>query len=385
MDSDQNLTLSFMKTPNNYSAHDYMPILQEYKHQDRWFDKPTEVTITIAYCTIILLGLLGNGIVCVIVSRKENLRSAKNLFIMNLSISDIMMCVISMPFTLLKLTMKNWPLGKIMCKIVPFVHMTDVFVSTATIVAIAVYRHRCIVYAKKKSSSKRTIVYTLVMLWAISLALSLPVFIFSEVRPIQMMHTLVRYDICMEVWPSGKIRGLYTILLVVVQYLLPLVVISILHSRICHFLRLRITENPITRRNFERSLRAIHRHRKNMTILTSIAMTFGITWLPLTVLNIMADYDYRIFLESNFNLAYAICHLTAMLSASLNPIIYGGLNPNFREEFLSVLLCTRLRSRKGEDSIDEGVFNLPVIGMDGSTPSKSSSGTNYRSIVFNSG
>ena len=43
---------------------------------------------------------------------------------------------------------------------------------------------------------------------------------------------------------------------------------------------------------------------------------------------------------------YAVCHVTSMLSACANPVIYGYLNENFNREFkdiFSKLGLTRLR------------------------------------------
>ena len=80
------------------------------------------------------------------------------------------------------------------------------------------------------------------------------------------------------------------------------------------------------------------RHRKNSTLLMAIAIMFALCWFPLTLLNLLADMNYFIFMYKNFLLAFAVAHLVAMISACLNPIVYGWFNVNFRREF-SRIVC----------------------------------------------
>ncbi len=59
----------------------------------------------------------------------------------------------------------------------------------------------------------------------------------------------------------------------------------------------------------------------------------------------------------NLYIAYAVCHLTSMTSAISNPILYGFLNENFREEFYKIL--RKLKS----SSNDQNLNDCQEIGM----------------------
>ncbi len=87
-----------------------------------------------------------------------------------------------------------------------------------------------------------------------------------------------------------------------------------------------------------RAMKEASRHRKNSTLLMAIAIMFALCWFPLTLLNLLADYNHGIFMYNHFLLAFAVAHLVAMISACLNPIIYGWFNQNFRREF-SRIVC----------------------------------------------
>lgn len=82
------------------------------------------------------------------------------------------------------------------------------------------------------------------------------------------------------------------------------------------------------------------RIKKTNILLLSVAIMFGVSWLPLNIINIVNDIfnpddgpEYRTF--------FAICHMIGMSSACSNPLLYGWLNDNFRKEFVDILsTCT---------------------------------------------
>ncbi|KAL4231931.1 Delta-type opioid receptor [Mactra antiquata] len=318
-------------------------IVHEFTSSDHWFESSTETLLVILYCVAIVLGILGNAIVCYVVMKFSHLHKPRNFLILNLSVCGIIMCVFCMPFSLIRILLKNWHLGEILCRLSPTLQTLDVFVSTFTIVAIAVDRYSAIVRARREESNKIFVCYTITTIWIVSILLCVPMMIFHEVQDVYPEDMNVRlYKICMEVWPENEIwKKMYTTFVLMIQYVVPLAIISTLHGRICQFLRVRISRNPRTEREAERILRDIKRQQKNMLLLTAIAVTFAISWLPLTILNTLADYDYALFLNKNFNHAYSYCLLAAMCSAFLNPIVYGWFNSNFRKAFLQVLCSIR--------------------------------------------
>lgn len=63
--------------------------------------KPTvKALLIVAYSVIIIMSLFGNMLVCHVVLKNKRMRSATSLFIVNLAVSDIMITLLNMPFTL---------------------------------------------------------------------------------------------------------------------------------------------------------------------------------------------------------------------------------------------------------------------------------------------
>lgn len=98
--------------------------------------------IMITFSLLIVLGALGSLIVIYAALRRRQMRTPQNLFILNLAISDFILCVFTQPFNLLRALNSHydWRLGLVMCKIVSMGQATSIFVSTINIIAIALDR-----------------------------------------------------------------------------------------------------------------------------------------------------------------------------------------------------------------------------------------------------
>ena len=323
----------------NFSFEDFVRIVKENRDLLHWFGPEVEVPLIVVYVLIIIIGLLSNACICYVILMRRTLRTVRNMFIMNLAVSDMIMCILCMPFTLVKLLLKNWPLGDVMCRLVPWLQAVNVFASTITITAIALDRYHVIVAPSRTDDTTRKwgALIILLLIWFFSVLIGLPLLVYSHVDDKEYIH-FVTYTMCLEEWPSSISRLVYGSCVMLMQFVVPIVVLCIIHWRICNFLKCRILHNPKTPGEMKRAMKEAKTHRKNSTLLMAIALMFALCWFPLTLLNLLADLNYFIFMNKNFLPAFATAHLFAMISACLNPIIYGWFNATFRREF-SNLVC----------------------------------------------
>ncbi|GIY81692.1 neuropeptide F receptor [Caerostris extrusa] len=63
----------------------------------------TKAAILSGYVILVLAGVFTNLVLSAVIVSNSRLRVARNLFIVNLSISDLMLCIFCMPFTLVEL------------------------------------------------------------------------------------------------------------------------------------------------------------------------------------------------------------------------------------------------------------------------------------------
>lgn len=182
----------------------------------------------------------------------------------------------------------------------------------------------------------------IIFIWSLALFLASPMIIFKRLvnHAINLrIHGIDSVSYCIEDWPINNGRAIYSAFTLFVQYLLPIVIVSIVYLQINNKLNNRIpTTINVTRRNIRRS----HRMRRTNCLLTSIAIIFGISWLPLNIFNLYSDvYLKKEALSQDLLVIYAICHMMGMSSACSNPVLYGWLNENFKKEFREILYLDR--------------------------------------------
>lgn len=124
----------------NFSLTEVSRILHEHIVHDENINRTTEISLIFTYAFLIISGLLANLVVSFVVARKTQMHTPRNLYIVNLTASDMSLCVICMPFTLVSIIQRHWDLGLVMCKLVPALQGANILVSVGTITVIALDR-----------------------------------------------------------------------------------------------------------------------------------------------------------------------------------------------------------------------------------------------------
>jgi len=99
----------------------------------------------------------------------------------HLTVSDIMMCLLSVPFTPAGIMLQSWPFGDVMCHVVPMTLGVSVHVSTLTSIAIAVDRYCVIVHPFRPRMKTTICLLVIAAIWLTSLSISLPLAIYQTV------------------------------------------------------------------------------------------------------------------------------------------------------------------------------------------------------------
>ncbi|KAI8521488.1 Neuropeptide FF receptor 2, partial [Branchiostoma belcheri] len=109
-------------------------------YADARFKQSTAIIalLIFSYVLTFALCIVGNSMVCFVILKIPRMRTVTNYFLLNLAVSDLLVAIFCMPFTLLDNIIRGWPLGNVMCKLTPAVTVVSVVASVFTLVAIAV-------------------------------------------------------------------------------------------------------------------------------------------------------------------------------------------------------------------------------------------------------
>ncbi|KAA0722389.1 Neuropeptide Y receptor type 1 [Triplophysa tibetana] len=309
------------------------------------------VVMAVAYSAVVLLGVVGNLALILVIARQHELHNVTNVLIANLSVSDLLISVVSLPFTFIYTFMDHWVFGAVMCKLNNLVQCCSISVSIFTLVLIAIERHQLILHPRGWRPSLNHACLGIGLTWGLAILTATPFLMFTKATddPLKQLPPVFQEQyrgkvLCVEEWPSREFQLTYTTAMLVLQYITPLTFIFICYLKI--YSRLQQRNNMMDRMR-ENKYRSIENKRINI-MLFSIVVAFAVCWLPLYVFNAITDWNHEIAMNCTHNLMFSLCHLTAMCSVCINPVFYGFLNRNFQRDLRAFRICKMGSARENE-------------------------------------
>ncbi|KAL3233999.1 hypothetical protein MRX96_022756 [Rhipicephalus microplus] len=170
---------------HNYSFRNNSSSNEEPAAAPWWHTE--EAVLVAPYAIILLLAVLGNGLVILTLAVNQRMRTVTNLFLLNLAVSDLLLGVFCMPFTLAGVLLREFVFGQLLCNLIPYLQAVSVCVSDWTLVAMSVERYYAICEPLRSRSwqTPRHAQRTVATVWTISFLLMLPIALLSELRPIR--------------------------------------------------------------------------------------------------------------------------------------------------------------------------------------------------------
>ena len=301
---------------------------------------------------IAVFGVVGNTLVCLVMRRLSRRFSGTDLNIQALAIADLLVLSVNFPMAVIKEKLPtNWPFGEFVCLYIYPIPETFYGASVWTIVAIAVERYRGIVQgAPVKGKPVLTRVKkTLACLWAVSfLVFSLPLYFFM------MYEEKSTWKMCDLNWPPDlKLFKVYTILLMLCSYVLPLVFICWTFIKITRtldksssFIKTMFDGKDVTVTDHvsQTERNRLHGNKRANKILTPVVVLFTISMLPLTLLRTVIPFWLALVSKPFYSKLIYVASLGAIINSAANPLIYSVSCRDFRIE-LKRLLCKTSRRR----------------------------------------
>lgn len=296
------------------------------------------------YSLVWIAAIVGNTLVLYVVSFNQVSLSVRSVFIGCLAVSDLLMSLTSLPWTAVTIFTREWIFPAPICKLIGVFQGGSIFVSSFTLTVIALDRCLLILKPNKEIIGYNRAIAIVVAIWVLGYALALPVGIFSRA---------VSYDklcgvFCEEIWPdtndSGRSAGrrLYGLSVLLSQFGVPALI-----SSICYWLISRVMSSQLERRRGHTLLKEseeklVNRKSRANRMMLAMVLGFVFAWMPLNAINLYRDWS-TFANKPWYSTVFALCHVSAMTSAALNPVIYSWFNPQFRGVIQS--LCSGERKR----------------------------------------
>lgn len=300
------------------------------------------IIILVLQIIVFLIGTVGNVLVCVVTSRKRNLKIVGNRLILNLAIADLGVLLINYPIHISKEFSISWPFGEFVCETVfPF---TLIFygVGIGCITAIALHRYRMLVHCMKPQMNIQTVKRVLFLIWLLSfIIVVMPLFFVMKLQTIPKIGIVI----CESLWPNQLSSQMYQTTIVLAFYIIPLSIIAVTYIRIRTKLKDSIRRHDSYRRSSFRELTArkesvsrIVQNRRALRLLAPVVIVFAVCMAPSTFATIVSFF-VDIAGSKHIAIAARFFILLLVTNASANPIIYSVVNSEFRRDFVQLLRC----------------------------------------------
>ncbi|XP_002737555.1 somatostatin receptor type 2-like [Saccoglossus kowalevskii] len=291
------------------------------------------VVITTLFILVCVCGLLGNGLVIVILLRFSDMRTVPNVFILNLASSDFLF-MLGIPFLLQYNMQGQWIFGNGMCKIVQCIDYINMFTGIFTLTVMSCDRYLALVYPLR-SMSLRTVKHariTCIILWIISIPLTLPLWLYSTVSHITDEFNQPKTE-CETNWPNDYINHVFFIFAFVVGFALPILLISLCHVG--------ILRHVVCMKNKADLGRHFPQFSMKITMIILLALlAFAVCWLPYWVLILLrAIGNQKVTLE--YYVVFNISLCLSYFNSCLNPLIYTCVGRDFQEKMSRFFHCSR--------------------------------------------
>lgn len=291
------------------------------------------------FCMIFLVGAIGNLLVVWIYTTvRHRLKTMTDVYLLNLAVADLLF-LCTLPFWAVD-AIKGWDFGAALCKTVSALYKINFFSSMLLLTCISVDRYIAIVQVTKAQNLKKKRLFysklVCVAVWLVSTLLSLPEFIFAQVKPDhhdKSFCTLVYWN---NVHNRTKILVLS--LQICMGFCLPLLVMMFCYAVIIRTL--------LQARSFEK--------HKALRVIFAVVFVFVLSQLPLNSLLIVEAAQAnnatitQCEMQIGIDKAGQVARSLAYTHACLNPLLYVFIGVRFRQDLLKMVKsCARGLNKGG--------------------------------------
>lgn len=287
----------------------------------------------IIYSIICFFGLAGNVVAMLVVIIYPSLRSASNILIFNLALSDFIF-LLPQPLSVAFIVMKKWVFGDVLCRVHYGCFGVTLFTGVYTLVLMSFDRY--IAVCKNRWHGYRTVkcsILSSAAVWVVSGMLLSPLMIYAK-------HDTEIMACILELPKNGQddrpVGSSYIIYMMVLGFALPLAVISTFYGLI--LVRLHQHSPPTQSTCIQNKKRT----RRVTILVLGVILAYLICWLPYWLMQLyFLSLGPDALIKREAFTAYHIATMLYYANSMLNPLLYGFLSATFRKGVFSLFRCRK--------------------------------------------
>lgn len=276
-------------------------------------DKTTMFFAIMCFAIISMVGMIAN--VVIIVKLMKHKRKSSEYFILNLSITDLVVCSLCIPLDIYDQFAGTWKYGAFMCKIIWPFQTLFTLISILTLTAMAIERHRVIMTPFKPRLTRSDLLKVILLIWFIG---------FCVIAP--YIHHL-EYDgtECIEKWPHKMSGAYYTLSLLIIDYCIPLTIIAYCYGRAGYKLFVNTREFKTVNSGIMNHMKRLERNKRVIKIFSFAVLVFLICMLPSDIYWMWSSFgdDSDFAHKKNFE---TFSYILIYSNSCFNPFIFGACN-----------------------------------------------------------
>ncbi|KAJ2940108.1 hypothetical protein O0L34_g14146 [Tuta absoluta] len=304
-----------------------------------YYIKATSMTFCIA---IMCLGVIGNVMVPIVILKTKDMRNSTNIFLVNLSIADLMVLLVCTPTVLVEVNSKpeTWVLGKELCLAVPFIELTVAHASVLTILAISFERYYAICEPLRAgyvcTKTRATLICALA--WFFAALFTSPILIIAEYQPVTRNDGTITFQCVTQAATFWQIS--FFVMIIILLYIIPLIILITLYTVIAKNLITAASKVVMNKTVDPYNARA---RRQVILMLGTVVLCFFLCLMPYRVLALWIivtpqESTENITPETWYSLLY-FSRIMLYINSAINPILYNLMSSKFRIGFCKICVC----------------------------------------------
>ena len=290
----------------------------------------------------VIFGVFGNILVLLAILLDRTLhKQSRNLMILNLAVTDLLMAVFPMPALGVYFVVywPQWNFGEVLCKTTVYVTNVSGTVSFLTMAFITFDRYFTIIRNKKTLSQHRNLKIVLYLLWIFGAIAPVHILLSPGLEKLRFKHG--EWDVCLRFDSKVLIVSSYitTLILMHATAIFLELVSLLMYARMGLFLW-RVRNGPMGNameiRNTNKKIRALK-------LMFAIILTFFICYFPYHVAMLMRIFPVpsdRIYIDPSF---WLMTTTLTIINSSINPVLYALVSQNFRVAYQNIFRKARFR------------------------------------------